>query len=283
MNMLRFPILLFASVLCWMAGAAEGTEEVEKVFPSWLSVNAFADIQSAYWARGVIVDKHPFSAQCLDLSLVDETYGKLEGYAWSVSSLSRRGQGACRRNAYNEVDYGICYAKVFMFSDAWGLGGSVGPKWVTLPGYHPHANTIHEWNVSQWLENPYVTPYYLMRYAYSGQKWCYWDVGLRRSFSVCDRLTFSASAFCEFGDARHFAAQYGTNANRRSGDFSSGLMALNLMLRLDYAITDSFGVYAYYHQFDCVSDDARTTLSRSSAPEAKRDLAIFSVGMSVSF
>ena len=28
-----------------------------------LSFSAFADIESAYWARGAIVDKNPFSAQ----------------------------------------------------------------------------------------------------------------------------------------------------------------------------------------------------------------------------
>lgn len=72
---------------------------------------------------------------------------------------------------------------------------SISSFWVSLPGYRPHASTIHEWNVGQSLKNPYVTPYYLMRRAYRPNGgWCYWDVGLTRSWELCDRLTLTATA-----------------------------------------------------------------------------------------
>ena len=196
--------------------------------------------------------------------------------------MSRTGQSATRRNAYNEVDYGVYYDYRLELCEGWALDNMVAKKWVTLPGY-PGAHSFSEWNFSQALENPYVTPYYLLRRAYHGQKWCYWDVGLKRSFEIYDRLTFTAQFFGELGDKRHFAAQYGANPNAADGGYSNGLMALNLILRLDYAITDWLGVFAFVHQFDIVSDDARDALERSSAPEAIKDITIGGIGLSVNF
>ena len=247
-----------------------------------ITVSAFADIESAYWARGAIVDKRPFSAQYADLSVDLDPFGRIGGYAWSVSSLSKSGQSATRRNAYNEVDYGVYYGYGLELAEGWTLDTVVAKKWVTLPGYHPHASTISEWNVSQSLKNPYVTPYYLLRRAYNGQKWCYWDVGLTRSWKFLDDFTFTATAFGEFGDSRHFAAQYGANPHG-SGRYADGLMALNLMLRLDYAISENFGLFAFVHQFDVVSSDARAALDRDTSPQSRKDMTIFGVGVSVNF
>ena len=60
-------------------------------------------------------------------------------------------------------------------------------------------------------------------------------------------------------------------------------MALNLILRLDYAITDYLSVYAFVWQFDVVSDDARDTLKAAKVPEARRDLTVGGVGLSLNF
>ena len=128
-----------------------------------------------------------------------------------------------------------------------------------------------------------MTPYYLLRRAYHGQKWCYWEVGLKRSFELYDRLAFTAQFFGELGDGRHFAAQYRANPNSGNGRYSGGLMDLNLILRLDYALTDWLGIFAFVHQFDIVSDDARDALDRSSAPEAIKDLTIGGVGFPLNF
>ena len=245
-------------------------------------VSAYADIETAYWARGAVVDKRPFSAQFADLSFDLDPFGRIGGYAWSVSSLSKSGQSATRRNAYNEVDYGVYYGYGLELAEDWILDTTVAKKWVTLPGYRPHANTISEWNVSQSLKNPYVTPYYLLRRAYNGQHWCYWEVGLTRSWKFLDDFTFTATAFGEFGDSRHFAAQYGANPHG-SGRYSDGLMALNLLLRLDYAVTENFGIFAFVHQFDVVSSDARAALGASSKPETVKDLTIGGIGVQLNF
>ena len=273
---------LFAAVSAVVA-KAEGVTNLWHEVGRRFSVSAYADVESAYWARGAIVDNNPYSAQFTDLSFDFDPLGRIGGYAWSVSSMSRKGQAATRRNAYNEVDYGVYYDYRLEIVDGWVVDNMVAKKWVTLPGYRPHAHSISEWNVSQALENPYVTPYYLLRRAYHGQIWCYWDVGIRRSFEICERLTFTAQFFGELGDSRHFAAQYGANPNARSGGYSDGLMALNLLLRLDYAITEEFGVFAFVHQFDVVNDDARAALDANTNPESLKDLTMFGVGITLKF
>lgn len=274
--------LLFAVVCALGALSSYGEESISSEVAKRVNVYAYADIETAYWARGAIVDKNPYSAQFADLSFDLDPFGCVGGYAWSVSSLSRKGQSAVRRNAYNEVDYGLYYGYGFEFVEGWTLKTTIAKKWVTLPGYRPHAHSISEWNVSQALENPFVTPYYLLRRAYGGQQWCYWDVGLKRSWELLDKLTFTVNVFGELGDSRHFAAQYGANPNG-NGRYSDGLMALNLILRLDYMLTENVGLFAFVHQFNVVSSDARDALDASNTPESLKDLTIGGVGVSFSF
>lgn len=268
--------------LC-VASVAGAADDGAKAMLSRVHAKAEADVETAYWARGAIVDRNPFSAQSVDLSADLSPFGYVGGYAWSVSSMSRDGQSATRRNAYNEVDYGVYYGYALELAEGWALDSTVAKKWVTLPGYRPHAHTISEWNVSQALRNPYATPYYLLRRAVDGQAWCYWDVGLERSWLLLDRLTLTARVFGELGDARHFRAQYGANPNAADGRYSHGLMALNLLLRLDYAVTDWLSVFAFVHQFDMVASDARDALDASSAPESIKDLTIGGVGFTLKF
>lgn len=273
---------IFAAAAAALALAASGETNLVSEAARRTHVSAYADIETAYWARGAIVDKRPYSAQFADLSFDLDPFGRIGGYAWSVSSLSKSGQSATRRNAYNEVDYGVYYGYGLELAEDWILDTTVAKKWVTLPGYRPHANTISEWNVSQSLKNPYVTPYYLLRRAYNGQHWCYWEVGLTRSWKFLEDFTFTATVFGELGDSRHFAAQYGANPHG-SGRYSDGLMALNLMLRLDYAVTEWLGVFAFVHQFDVVSSDARDALDNDKSPQSRKDLTIGGVGVALNF
>lgn len=278
---MRKTMMVAVAAMSALGAWADGTNAWEEVGRR-LSFNAFADIESAYWARGAIVDKNPFSAQFVSLEADLEPFGRIGGYAWSVSSMSRDGQSANRQNFYNEVDYAAYYGYAWEIAEEWALDTTFGPKWVTLPGYHPHAETVYEWNLMQALKNPYVTPYYLMRRAYYPVDWCYWDVGLTRSFELLERLTLTLTAFGEFGNSRHFISQYGPHPGG-DGGYANGLMALNLMVRFDYAVTDWLGLFAFVHQFDVVSDDARSALDADTNPESLKDLTIFGVGFTLKF
>jgi hypothetical protein len=263
------------------AFAAKGETNLVHEVIKRTHVSAYADIETAYWARGVISDKKPYSAQFIDLSFDLNPFGRIGGYVWTASALATSGQSYTRRNAYNEFDYAVYYGYGLELAEDWTLETTIAKKWVVLPGYRPHLNSFSEWDVSQSLKNPYVTPYYLMRRAYHGQQWCYWEVGLTRSWKFLDDFTFTATFFGDLGDSRHFASQYG--ANPHGGRYSDGLMALNLILRLDYAVTENFGIFAFVHQFDVVSSDARAALGASSRPETVKDITIGCIGVELNF
>ncbi|MCR5751913.1 MAG: hypothetical protein K6G91_08115 [Kiritimatiellae bacterium] len=58
---------------------------------------------------------------------------------------------------------------------------------------------------------------------------------------------------------------------------------MNIVIGVEYKISDNLKAYASVRQFAIVSDDARAAIKASSAPQAKRDLTVASVGMAVSF
>lgn len=272
---------------CGAAQAAETNTLVETV-RDWVAVNAYADVESAYWARGKIVDARPYSSQFADVDLKLGEFGQVGGHAWSVSSFAHNGQTAGRRNAYNEVDWNLHYEYTYDFTEdgSWGLWNRVARQWVTLPGYFPDCKTILEWHVSQALVNPYVTPYYLLRRATEPQTWCYWQIGARHTFALdalAKDLSFTVNFFGDCGDARHYLSQYGAKPDDPESRYHGGLMALNLVFRLDYKLCENCGLFAYVQQFDIVDDDARDTVKASTAAESKRDLTIGGVGVAVSF
>ena len=273
--------ILALCAMCAVFAAKGETNLVHEVMKR-THVSAYADIETAYWARGVISDKKPYSAQFIDLSFDLNPFGRIGGYVWTASALATSGQSYTRRNAYNEFDYAVYYGYGLELAEDWTLETTIAKKWVVLPGYRPHVHSFSEWDISQSLKNPYVTPYYLLRRAYHGQQWCYWEVGLTRSWKFLEDFTFTATFFGEFGDSRHFAAQYGANPHG-NGRYSDGLMALNLLLRLDYAVTENFGIFAFVHQFDVVSSDARAALGASSKPETVKDLTIGGIGVQLNF
>ena len=122
---------ILAAAAAALAFAASGETNLVSEAVRRTHVSAYADIETAYWARGAIVDRKPYSAQFADLSFDFDPFGVVGGYAWSVSSLATSGQSATRRNAYNEVDYGVYYGYSLGIAEDWSLDTAVAKKWVS--------------------------------------------------------------------------------------------------------------------------------------------------------
>lgn len=272
------------------AAAAENDREENDSLPveepalqrKWFSAGAFADVKTAYIARGKVIDSNPYSAQCASGSFLLGDFGRVGAYAWSVSSLTGSGQSGRKRYAYNEVDYNLFYSIGFELDEGWTLKNGVARQWVTLPGY-PGANTICEWQARQALENPYATPYWLLRRSMRPEQWNYWCVGLMRSFDLTENLAFRVDFYGDLGDSRHLMSQYGKMPGKPTSSYRGGLQALNLVLRLDYSVTEYLSVYAFVWQFDVVSSDARSSLDASLAKQSRTDMTVGGVGVAVAF
>lgn len=248
-----------------------------------LTFKGSVEVRSAYLSRGKVVDARPFSAQFADGRIGLPGLGIIGGSVWSVSSFTREGQAAARRNAYNEADYNLHYDYALEICDEWTLANRLALQWVTLPGYHTDIPTRREWHVAQELRNPYATPYFLLRRAYGPAQWCYWRVGLLRRFDISERLSFVVDGFGELGDSRLFDERYGKSTGRYCSGRHAGLNALNIVIGVEYKISDNLKACASVRQFALVSDDAREAVKASSAPQSKRDLTVATVGMAVSF
>ena len=245
------------------------------------SFNAFADVETAYICRGYIWDTRPYSAQFAAAEADLEKFGILEASVWTQSAMSDKGTSSrMGRYAYAEADYLLRYYYDIDIAEGWRLRNGVGRQWVTNPGY-VGGRTLCDWQALQALNTPWITPYWRLRVIRQPIEETFWCVGVKRSFEIIDKLTFTIDFFGDIGDRRHYKNLYGPKAGGRN--YRGGLKDLTLVGRLDYAILEHVDIFAFVGQFCLVSDDARDAVKGIHAPEARRDLTFGGMGVAVEF
>lgn len=279
---------IFLACLALAACAAGGVAD-----PFYAHVNP--SLRTAYHSRARIVEDRPMlmtlTRAGFDTKNIGD-FGKVGFWNWTVSSLTDR-RATRHRHALNEMDYGVFWTYVWDFGRlddtwrGWGLTTDVMKDWLTFEGYsHPArlAKTnasISEWRLAQSLDNPYLTPFYLVRRGLHPHDWLYVQTGVRRVFALTDALSLTPLFFAECGSENHFERRYG--AKHGGGRYRSGLMALNLSLELAWRVSDAATLYAGVHQFGIAHDDARARVKANPAPNARRDLTIGTVGVRFRF
>ena len=184
------------------------------------------------------------------------------------------------RYAYAEADYLLRYYYDIDIAEGWRLRNGVGRQWVTNPGY-VGGRTLCDWQALQVLNTPWITPYWRLRVIRQPIDETFWCIGVKRSFEIIDKLTFTIDFFGDLGDRRHYQNLYGPKAGGR--DYRGGLKDLTFVGRLDYAIVEHVNIFAFVGQFCLVSDDARDAVKGMRVPEARRDLTFGGVGVAVEF
>ena len=222
---------------------ADEAAEFRQAEHKLLSFNAFADVETAYICRGYIWDTRPYSAQYAAVDADLEKFGTLEASVWTQSAMSGDGTSSeMNRYAYAEADYLLRYYYDIDIAEGWRLRNGVGRQWVTNPGY---------------------------------------VIGVKRTFEIIDKLTFTIDFSGDLGDRRHYQNLYGPKDGGR--DYRGGLKDLMLVGRLDYAVVEHVDIFAFVGQFCLVSDDARDAVKGMRVPEARRDLTFGGVGVAVEF
>lgn len=265
------------------ATTEEGKPTLADELGKRLSLLAYADVESAYICRGYVWDKRPYSAQAIEGSIDMNPFGRFDAYVWTMSAMSSSGHSTPMRYAYNEIDYGMRYFYDLNLADDWTLANGVARQWVTNPGVRHGGHSFIDWWAMQTLKNPYIWPYWRMRYSRRPFQATYWCLGLKRPFQILDDLTLTVDAFGDLGDSRTLGKLFGPKPNAPKSTYRPGLFALNLVLRLDYRLTDHVGLFAFVGQYDIVRDDVRDALRASPLREATRDLTYGGVGFSVGF
>ena len=245
------------------------------------SCNAFADIETAYICRGHVWDTRPYSAQYAAAEADLEKFGILEASVWTQSAMSGDGTSSrMSRYAYAEADYLLRYYYDIDIAKGWRLRNGVGRQWVPNPGY-VGGRTLCDWQALQVLNTPWIPPYWRLRVIHNPIAETFWCIGVKRTFEIIDKLTFTIDFFGDLGDRRHYQNLYGPKPSGHN--YRGGLKDLTLVGRLDYAVVEHVNIFAFVGQFCLVSDDARDAVKGMHVPEAKRDLTFGGVGVAVEF
>ncbi len=284
---IRFIVLISFSIFSLSAAADNVLDPFfVNIDPSW---------RTAYHSRGRIIEDRPMMMTLARVGFDSKKhgdFGKIGLWHWNVSSLSGR-RDMYHRRPLNEMDYGIFWNYTVDFgkyNDAWkgwSLTSEILKDWITLEGYTERYRasktnaSINEWRFSQSLNNPYVTPFYLLRRAFHPNNWFYARLGVLHKFAITDNLAFTPIFYTEFGDSHHFERRYGAQAG--GGHYHSGLMALNLILEISWKISDTMTIYANVHQFHVADEEARDNIRNPSTPGHRRDLTIGTIGLRFRF
>ena len=283
------PLTFFLLASLMVSGALRAEDRVEASVPEephkWLSFSGFADVETAYLCRGFVWDTHPFSSQYADGTIDFGTFGRFSGYAWSMLSWSPASHVCDIHYRFSEIDYGLRYAFDLALAEDWKLTSGAAKQWVTFPGLgHSDSHSVIDWEAFQSLHNPYLTPYWKMRYIYKPFTEFYWIAGVRRTFPFfVERLDLTLDLFGDLGDARHCRNLFGPKPGNPYSNYHGGIQSINAVVRLDYHITDYLGVFAFAGYYGLVSDDARHAVKAMHHVDATCDLAYGGVGLSVAF
>jgi hypothetical protein len=249
-----------------------------------IELNAQAYVQSAYHSRGKISEDRPIEANLVTAMMNLDFAGELGLWHWQYHSLTPR----CRYRAdrmFRESDWAIYYRNSYGIAEDWSRKSEYQQRWFTYPFLHSeYRGDCHRVDTEIWgrltLDNPYLVPSGTIRRGLHRKDYTYFKVGLHRQFEIFEDLSFTPGAYMELADQKTFVQRYGKREG--GGNYRTGPQALNIVLRFDYRLTDWLKLYASVTQFDIVSSQARHNTS-GFGPVAKRDIAYFTVGVSVTY
>ena len=270
----------------WIARADGETNETATASSrKRLSLNASADVETAYLCRGFVWDKHPIATQYLDLDFDSGVAGRFGAYVWDMLAKSPASHADGQSYRLNEIDYGLRYAYDLELAKDWTLVSGAAKQWVTFPGReHRGSNSVIDWQAFQSLRNPYLVPYWKMRYIYKPFHEFYWIFGVKRSFPLfADGLELTLDFFGDLGDARHCRNIFGPKPHDPSSNYHGGIQSLNFVVRLDYAVTDWLNVFAFVGEYSLVDEAGRRTVKARRDIDGIRDLAYGGCVLSLSF
>ena len=244
--------------------------------------NVETTLSSGYLATsGLICDTRPVLSHCANLCFDCGDWGFVDGYAWTISSLHNF-QHDDHRALFNEFEGCIRYGYDIKLAEGVMLDTKAGPLWNPPIGYyHSHQNYWGPY-IAQFLQNPYVVPYWNGLWMVAPKQRGRVRMGLRKTISVFQDFTVTPSIETVWMDRRRFTARYGSEPEENR--FLGGAFAtMTCAIQASYRISPEWTVYAAYQQFDIFNPQARRAVKRSDDYWAKCDWPIFRIGARYSF
>ncbi len=272
-----------SSGFCEEANTNEVSSVWSREIQRRLHGSASIDYRNGFHLRGVILSSTSCSFQHASLNWNGGAWGNFGGNILAASALDMTGCPIADRPWYTVCVYMCHYGYEFKLADSWSLDARAFRNWLVFHGGVGDIPTLCHWGGTLALKNPYVVPYGIFRWADKGQRWTYWELGLRRPFRLFEKLTLVPAAFVELGDGRHLFTQYGPNRNSADGKYTPGIMAMDVALHAEYALTDWLSLTAFIQEFITLNGDGRDALDRRKTNNALKDMTLFGVGVKLKF
>ena len=148
-----------------------------------------ADIRSSNISRGAVVNPEPILSIAGGGEATLDDRHTLGARVWMCNHLTDARDNIMRR-CFNEIDPFLYYRNRWPICENGTLMSETGPTWVLSPAFRApyRSNTEVEWRFRQEWINPYVTPFYYVRWGFHPAVKTYWQTGVKRTFPLCERL-----------------------------------------------------------------------------------------------
>lgn len=257
---------------------------------------------SGYQLYGSLVNSEPtiqgYAEANINLGWDDLDFGYLGVGVWFNNDLTDK-----RRDLYgkalNEYDPNIHWGKTFWFDDEqkWGLTYRTSIIWFYYPHGRGHdynsrgqnhfqfgrkTRTTMDWDHYFELTNPYITPFVNWVHEYHENKANLWEMGLKKTVGVCDKLSITPQMVWTYRSKRYnwcFPTAGWTELH------GSGFASTKLGVDVNYQLTDHIGIFAKVYWCHIYDHSLRAAAEHGSGGDYSqyKDFAWGGVGLSFNF
>lgn len=227
-------------------------------------VNFTPEVRSSYMSLGKCVEDRPMQTIFARVGYDGGAFGRFGLYNFDVSSLTDRRHDA-HRHLFYHTEGGPFWDYDIRLTDSVTLCNGTILAVTLYRGFENDAsNGDYGWlQLGQSLENPYVVPYYRVRWYTLDTSYFYFIFGVRRCFPFWERFYVTPSVFAEGGNSDNYARVIGANAKEYDWG-AGGVSSLTCRLEGGYKLNSVTTIFLYVEQYEVVGSDARKANSEST-------------------
>ena len=199
---------------------------------------------------------------------------------WLCSALNGQTDDVHRR-AFYIYEGTLTYGYGFDLADGVRLVTDGGLLWNWLGGYKTDHGTPLTWIAIQSLENPYVTPYWNLKYAFRPTEKTCLRFGARHAFHPFGSLDLTPFIEAAWGDGHRFESNFGEEPEHPVA--GGAFMFSSFGLLAEWRFLDDWYVWGRFRQYILINSQAWHLMDESDSPTAETDLPIFGLGVGCRF
>ena len=246
-----------------------------------VDANVRAYFENGYLSSGgVLTYTEPVAEQYASLKANMWDFGWIFLDAWICSALNDQTDSVHRRYGYICEDT-LMYGCKWAFTDAINLSTSVGVLWDFLFGYEKEQDFPLYWHAYQYLNNPYLTPYWngLVRVEHEAKIRV--RIGVQHVFSPLETVTLTPFSDLTWGDKARFESNFGEEPDN---EFLGGaVMSGTFGLLAEWRFAEHWYVWGRYRQYFVIGSQAWDLAEKKDSPTSRTSFPIFGLGVGCRF